>query len=360
MRRVTENQKICKTMIPPSAPPPSNSSCWSWWEPPPKNTTTVIIPSNKTGCDYKPCEKAVCDCDDYCCYVAWDKSCRGFLLDNIMDNQFMAGCSASTLCCEDISDNAKDETQFAQSTREYASFTNIPSIQHDLKSIDDAMYLASLSPSLSPTLSPPTLFPLVTPHSVKPPSVPLTSKNTPTFPSFITNIPFANLPTNTISPLKISQQMNKIEFINTSETTLPTLIQSMNSTFIIHNETTSRSAKYSITSAPTINFTIAPSMESTSTSSIDQTNVTSATQKGIQPIQIIGILILSVTLIAFTTLCVMQNKSKLPCVRNAHNGNTESSSGNNGTSSNSNNNTSFGTTLTPNNNNNTSLSATPT
>lgn len=59
----------------------------------------------KRGCDYKPCEQAVCACDAYCCTIAWDLSCRGYttLQGTIVkadDNYFVEGCSARLLCCE--------------------------------------------------------------------------------------------------------------------------------------------------------------------------------------------------------------------------------------------------------------------
>lgn len=95
-------------MIPPSLPPPSNSTCWSYWDPPliEENQTTIAIPKDKKGCDYKPCEAAVCACDSYCCDIAWDSSCRGFNINkktngkSKKDNPFTSGCSASILCCE--------------------------------------------------------------------------------------------------------------------------------------------------------------------------------------------------------------------------------------------------------------------
>ena len=42
--------------------------------------------------NYGTMQKAVCDCDEYYCNVAWDKTYRGVLLDNEMDNKFMTGC----------------------------------------------------------------------------------------------------------------------------------------------------------------------------------------------------------------------------------------------------------------------------
>ena len=90
-------------MIPPSELPPDNSSCWQWWEAP----ANGILPSDAAdppkGCDYKPCEDAVCACDSYCCESAWDLSCRGYQMqqgDILENNYFEVGCSARLLCCE--------------------------------------------------------------------------------------------------------------------------------------------------------------------------------------------------------------------------------------------------------------------
>ena len=54
------------------------------------------------GCDYKPCEDAVCGCDSYCCEVSWDLSCRGYEKNSSdgNNNAFIEGCSASLLCCD--------------------------------------------------------------------------------------------------------------------------------------------------------------------------------------------------------------------------------------------------------------------
>ena len=93
----------CETMIPPSYLPPDNSTCWQWFTPP---ESGVLIPGDPTppkGCDYKPCQDAVCACDDYCCNVAWDLSCRGYegaQGDNSKNNYFVDDCSAKILCCE--------------------------------------------------------------------------------------------------------------------------------------------------------------------------------------------------------------------------------------------------------------------
>merc|ERR1712176_1615560 len=83
----------CSTMIPPSQIPPNDSSCWQWWTPPSNGVVTNpgVIPK---GCDYTPCQNAVCACDDYCCNTAWDESCRG------NGNSFVTNCNAASLCCE--------------------------------------------------------------------------------------------------------------------------------------------------------------------------------------------------------------------------------------------------------------------
>jgi len=92
----------CPTMIPPSPLAPDDSSCWQWWDPP----SNGVLPAGAVppkGCNYGPCESAVCNCDNYCCTVAWDLSCRGYHLqpgDAIDNNYFVDGCSAKMLCCE--------------------------------------------------------------------------------------------------------------------------------------------------------------------------------------------------------------------------------------------------------------------
>jgi len=79
-------------MIPPSELAPDDSTCWQWYDPNNQNKPLT------TGCDYKPCEDAVCACDSYCCEIAWDLSCRGYSSDR--SNYYVEGCSASLLCCE--------------------------------------------------------------------------------------------------------------------------------------------------------------------------------------------------------------------------------------------------------------------
>lgn len=82
----------CATMIPPSKVAPNDSDCWQWYDP--NNNSKPGTP----GCDYKPCQDAVCACDSYCCDIAWDLSCRGY--NDGSDNYYVVGCSASLLCCE--------------------------------------------------------------------------------------------------------------------------------------------------------------------------------------------------------------------------------------------------------------------
>ena len=95
---------ICKSQTPKNKPPPpDNSSCWKWWTPPPNGIVTFDIQQPPTGCDYEPCERAVCACDPYCCEQAWDLSCRGYYMkksDTQRENYFEKGCNASELCCE--------------------------------------------------------------------------------------------------------------------------------------------------------------------------------------------------------------------------------------------------------------------
>ena len=40
------------------------------------------------GCDHQECQRAVCNCDDYCCNVSWDILCSS-----------SDKCSADVLCC---------------------------------------------------------------------------------------------------------------------------------------------------------------------------------------------------------------------------------------------------------------------
>jgi len=84
--------------------PPNNSSCWKW-NVVQENTASSIINNDlqlQKGCDCKKCQDAVCECDEYCCDVSWDLSCRGVKAkkDGDQDNFFNPGCSASLLCCE--------------------------------------------------------------------------------------------------------------------------------------------------------------------------------------------------------------------------------------------------------------------
>merc|ERR1719382_144918 len=92
----------CPTMIPPSPLAPDDSTCWQWWDPPSNGVMPPgVIPPK--GCDYEPCQDAVCACDDYCCTTAWDLSCRGYESaqgDGLENNYFVDGCSAKILCCE--------------------------------------------------------------------------------------------------------------------------------------------------------------------------------------------------------------------------------------------------------------------
>jgi len=100
LNEITSVNGICSTMIPPSFLAPDDSTCWQWWTPP----SNRVVPSGVVpprGCDYKPCQDAVCACDDYCCNSAWDLSCRGYSsAQGHGTNYFVNGCSAKMLCCE--------------------------------------------------------------------------------------------------------------------------------------------------------------------------------------------------------------------------------------------------------------------
>ena len=103
MQETVPEGGLCNTMIPPSPLAPDDSSCWEWYSPPPDGVLPPGSPPPPTGCDYKPCENAVCECDPYCCDTAWDLSCRGYYMkagDDIENNYFVPGCSAKLLCCE--------------------------------------------------------------------------------------------------------------------------------------------------------------------------------------------------------------------------------------------------------------------
>ena len=103
MQATVSDGGICPTMIPPSPLPPDDSTCWQWWTPPSDGVLPPGTPAPPSGCDYQPCQDAVCACDDYCCNVAWDLSCRGYFVDaddGTENNYFVPGCSAKLLCCE--------------------------------------------------------------------------------------------------------------------------------------------------------------------------------------------------------------------------------------------------------------------
>ena len=103
MQETVSKGGICNTMIPPSPLAPDDSSCWEWYTPPADGILPPDAPNPPTGCDYKPCKKAVCECDSYCCDTAWDLSCRGYYMkagDTVENNYFVPGCSAKLLCCE--------------------------------------------------------------------------------------------------------------------------------------------------------------------------------------------------------------------------------------------------------------------
>jgi len=102
----------CSTMIPPSIVPPDDSSCWKWWDPPVDGILPPGADPPPKGCDYAPCQRAVCECDDYCCNAAWDLSCRGENFDSSIDNYFVGECSAKNLCCEDKKNEVSPDDSF--------------------------------------------------------------------------------------------------------------------------------------------------------------------------------------------------------------------------------------------------------
>lgn len=44
--------------------------------------------NSQKGCDHQECQRAVCDCDEYCCTTSWDILCRQ-----------SDKCSSKALCC---------------------------------------------------------------------------------------------------------------------------------------------------------------------------------------------------------------------------------------------------------------------
>ena len=101
------DENCCETIIPPSFLAPEDSSCWKWWTTPGDGTPTSGLPDPPKGCNYKPCQDAVCAFDSCCCDVAWDLSCRGYEMqsgDTVENNYFVDGCSAKILCCEQESE----------------------------------------------------------------------------------------------------------------------------------------------------------------------------------------------------------------------------------------------------------------
>ena len=93
----------CETMIPPSFLPPDDSTCWQWWTPPADGVPIPGMDNPPKGCNYQPCQDAVCACDPYCCNSAWDLSCRGYEMvtgAELENNYFVDQCSAKILCCE--------------------------------------------------------------------------------------------------------------------------------------------------------------------------------------------------------------------------------------------------------------------
>jgi len=111
---VSSITNMCSTMIPPSKLVPNNSTCWQWHDP--NNNQNKPLAK---GCDYKPCEDAVCACDDYCCAIVWDLSCRGY-----NNNHFIEGCSASFLCCEQNDSFPKPPVYVAYSSIRRYDFNN--------------------------------------------------------------------------------------------------------------------------------------------------------------------------------------------------------------------------------------------
>ena len=103
LQKIVREGGVCNTMIPPSPLAPGDSSCWDWYVPPADSVLTPDMSDPPKGCDYAPCQDAVCACDPYCCNSAWDLSCRGYFIesgDELENNYFKDACSAKLLCCE--------------------------------------------------------------------------------------------------------------------------------------------------------------------------------------------------------------------------------------------------------------------
>jgi len=129
-----QSGNICSTMIPPSPVPPDGSTCWRWYNTPSDGITKVGTPPPQKGCNYKPCQDAVCFCDPYCCSTAWDLSCRGYdNTDGVEDNFFVNGCSAMVLCCEPDSAYPKYKVETTTYGGATASSTVTSTTSYDVK-----------------------------------------------------------------------------------------------------------------------------------------------------------------------------------------------------------------------------------
>ena len=145
----------CDTMIPPSLLPPNDSTCWKWWTPPASGVVNQDMEMPPKGCDYQPCQDAVCACDSYCCESAWDLSCRGYTMnagDAVENNYFVDQCSARNLCCEPETASPKPEA--VNSGSEVANST--PEV---ISVVDTSFECTPGSPDCCETMIPPSYFP---------------------------------------------------------------------------------------------------------------------------------------------------------------------------------------------------------
>jgi len=176
------DKDCCETMVPPSFLAPDDSTCWQWWTPPVDGIPEADMPEPPKGCDYKPCQDAVCACDQYCCNVAWDLSCRGYNVqsgDAVENNYFVDGCSAKMLCCEQ--DSAfPDPPQAILTSAPTESPTPVPTSAPT----ESPTPVPTSAPTPSPTPVPPTgsstSITVIVPITDKPPE--------PVLPGGITNI----------------------------------------------------------------------------------------------------------------------------------------------------------------------------
>ena len=81
------------------------SNCWKYEDVSDDDEIRAAYQNNQKGCDHEECQRAVCDCDDYCCTISWDIVCR-----------ISETCSSKVLCCEEESNFQMDELSVMSNT----------------------------------------------------------------------------------------------------------------------------------------------------------------------------------------------------------------------------------------------------